>query len=73
MFELLACEGALVSQPCQPIYEHGAQPEIESVIFLEGRKTLVALEKTTAQLYSHMAIAGNQTRATVVRGERFTY
>ena len=35
-------------------------------------KTLVAQQRTNAQLNSHMALAGNRTGVTLVRGERFT-
>ena len=36
-------------------------------------KTLVAQQKTNAQLNSHMALAENRTRVTLVRGERITH
>ena len=60
-------------------YDHGAQPKIESIWFFtreENRmvwKTFVAQQRTNAQLNSHMALARNQTRVTLVRGERFTH
>ena len=36
-------------------------------------KTLVAQQRTNAQINSHMALAGNRTGVTLVRGERFMY
>ena len=36
-------------------------------------KTLVAQQRTNAQLNSQMALAGNRTGVTLVRGERFTH
>ena len=35
--------------------------------------TLVAQQRTNAQLNSHMAPTGNRTGVTLVRGERFTH
>ena len=36
-------------------------------------KTLVAQQRTNAQLNSHMALAGNRTEVTLVRGDPFTH
>ena len=60
-------------------YDHGAQPRSKVFDFFlreENRivwKTLVAQQRTNAQLNSHMAPTGNRTGVTLVRGERFTH
>ena len=69
-----------IQLPATPThYDHGAQPRLKVFDFFlreENRivwKTLVAQQRTNAQLNSHMAPTGNQTRVTLVRGERFTH
>ena len=37
------------------------------------KKTLVAQQRANAQLNSHMALVGNRTGVTLVKGERFTH
>ena len=61
-------------------YDHGAQPRSNVFDFFLReenwivRKTLVAQQRTNAQLNSHiMAPAGNRTGVTLVRGKRFTH
>ena len=60
-------------------YDHGAQPRSKVFYFFlreENQivwKTLVAQQRTNAQLNSHMAPTGNRTGVTLVRGERFTH
>ena len=60
-------------------YDHGAQPRSKVFDFFPGEenrivcKTLVVQKRTNAQLNSHIALAGNRTGVTLVRGEHFKH
>ena len=76
VFEKQACKGAFSSQPHQPIVITKHSQDRFFFLREDNRiiwNTLVAQQRTVAQLNSHMAPTGNRTGVTLVTGERFTH
>ena len=53
--------------------EHSLRSKVWKKTGGPAKKTHVVQERTNAQLYSHITLAGNRTRATGVRGKSFTH